>query len=286
MVFKNILIPISSEFYSKGVLEKGAFLAECFGSKVTIVYIIEEKTLDQTDKRSDTFRTRVEIEETKKVIINSQMQTADTIVFFDAKTIFIDKGIILNFKIVEGEFSTVIENEIKARNFDLVLMGYTKEGLLKYRILDDIAIPLWIVGASDGHTLLAVCSNLTPNQRIPQISQKLAQCFNWDLHLMYIVDIGEAIAFDEHAQRFVKMSVNDLLDAGQKFVDDMEKKGIHAQMVSGGFQEIIVHTARQLNVGLVVMGQEQKRHDILGFPVKSMNRRIVEKSKYSMLFLK
>jgi len=165
-------------------------------------------------------------------------------------------------------------------------MGYTKEGLLKYRIFDEIAIPLWIVGRPGDRRMLAVCSNLTPNQKIPEMSQKLAQCFNWDLHLMYIVDTGEPVTFDESAQRFVKRSAPELLDAGQRFVDAMGEKGISAQLVTGGFQEITLHTAKQLNPGLVVMGQEQKRDDILGFPVKSMSHRIVEKSKYSMLFLK
>lgn len=286
MVFKNILIPISSEFYTKDILEKGAFLAKCFESKVTIVYIIEEKTIYQTEKRSDTFRTRVEKEETKKVIIKSQMKTADTIVFADAKLYFNSKGIIPTKKIVKGEFSTVIENEIKTQNFDLVLMEYNKEGLLKYRILDEIDIPLWIVGTFGDHTLLAVSSNLTPNQKIPQMSQKLAQILNWDLQLIYIVDIGETITFDEKTKRFVKISVKDLIDNGQKFVDDLKNRDIKARMVSGGFQEITVQTAKQLNAGLIVLGQEQKRYDILGFPVKSMNQKIAEKSKYSMLFLK
>ncbi len=286
VVFGNILIPISSEFYSKGVLEKGAFLAGCFGSRVTIVYIIEEKTLTQTERRSEMFRTRFEKEETKKGIITSQTQTANVIIFFDAKTVFKEKNIIPNFKIVEGEFSTVIAQEVSAQHFDVVLMGYTKEGLLKYRIFDEIAIPLWIVGSPGDRRMLAVCSNLTPNQKIPEISFRLAQCFNWDLHLMYIVDTGEPVTFDESAQRFVKKSVSELLDAGQRFVDAMGKKGIAAQLMTGGFQEITLHTAKQLNAGLVVMGQEQKRDDILGFPVKSMSHRIVEKSKYSMLFLK
>jgi len=286
VVFGNILIPISSEFYSRGVLEKGAFLAECFGSKVTIVYIIEEKTLTQTEKRSDTFRTRFEKEETKKGIIDSQTRTANVIIFFEAKAIFKEKGIIPNFKIVEGEFSTVIAQEIAAQHVDVVLMGYTKEGLLRYRIFDEIAIPLWIVGSPGDRRMLAVCSNLTPNQKIPEMSFRLAQCFNWDLHLLYIVDIGEPLAFDESVQRFVKRPVSELLDEGQRFVDAMGKKGIAAQMVTGGFQEATLHTAKQLNPGLVVMGQEQKRYDILGFPVKSMSHRIVEKSKYSMLFLK
>jgi len=286
MVFKNILIPISSEFYVKEVLEQGAFVAEHFESKVTIVYIIEEKTLSQTEKRTDTFRTRVEREETKKVIISNQRQTADTIVFADATFSFNSMGINPVKKIVEGEFSTIIENEIKTQHFDLVLMSYEKECLLKYRVLNDIGIPLWVVGTSGGQSLLAICSNRTPNQKVLQMSQKLAQLLNMDLSLLYIVDVEDTIAYDENTQKFVKTSVEDLLDSGQRFVDELQMKGIPAHMTTGSVEGKTVQTAKQLNAGLVVIGQEQKRYDLFGFSVKSINHRIVEKCKYPILFLK
>ena len=85
-MFKNILIPISSEFYSKEVLKRSIFLAKKFNSKINLIYIIEEKTLNQTDKKSDSYRTTYEIAETKKQIRLKQKQTADQIVFEDAKS--------------------------------------------------------------------------------------------------------------------------------------------------------------------------------------------------------
>ncbi len=284
-MFKNILIPISSEFYLKDVLEKGAFLAEKFQSKVTILYIIEEKTICQTEKRIDTFRTVFEKEETKKVIIDNQKQTADVIIFFDAKNIFKDKGIIPDFKILEGEFSTVIENETETQNFDLVLIGYEKDCLLKYRILDYIDMPIWVTEESGNRTLLAVCSNLTPNQKIPEISRELAQIFNWNLHLIYIVDVEDNTMFDENSQRFVKKSINELINTGQSFVDEMQKKGISARMISGSFGEKVFQNAKQLHAGLIVIGKGHKRSDIFGFSAKSINHKIVEKCKHSVLFL-
>ena len=76
-MFKNILIPISSEYYKKEVFKTGAFLAEKFGSSINLVYIIEEKTLCQTDKRSDVYRTNHEKVETKKEIVRKYIQSAD-----------------------------------------------------------------------------------------------------------------------------------------------------------------------------------------------------------------
>ena len=44
-MFENILIPISSEFYSKDILKRSVFLAEKFNSTINLVYIIEKKNL-------------------------------------------------------------------------------------------------------------------------------------------------------------------------------------------------------------------------------------------------
>ena len=92
-MFKNILIPVSSEFYTKKILERGVFLAEKFQSTIDLVYIIEEKTLDQTDKLSDAFRTHYEREDTKKDIIGKQKLKADSIVFKDARLLINNKKI-------------------------------------------------------------------------------------------------------------------------------------------------------------------------------------------------
>jgi nucleotide-binding universal stress UspA family protein len=284
-MFKNILIPISSEYYSKEALKKGANLAKHFESKVNIIYIIEEKTLNQTDKKSNIFRTQVEKKETKEIIIKSQMQTANIIIFFDANNIFKDKGIIPNFKILEGEFSNIIKNEMESNDYDLVLMGYEKWCLLKYRILDDINIPLWIIGTPGDKTLLAICSNLTPNEKIIQTSAELSKLFNWDLQLIYIIDTRDNLLFDENTKRFVRMSIKDLIEKGQTLVEDMKKDGIDAKMVKGGFDEETVQAAKSINANLIVIGQERKKTDLLGFTIKGANRKIVEKCGCSILFM-
>lgn len=285
-MFERILIAISSEFYAKEVLQQGAMLVQRCGGAVTIVYIIEEKTIAQAEKRSGSFRTRCEKEETKKKIIEGQEQTANVIIFFEAKAIFKEAGLIPNFKIVEGEFSTVIEQEVQTQHFDAVLIGYSEEGLLRYRILDEITVPLWVVGDAGNHCVLGVCSNLTPNQKIPLMSRKLASCLGWDFQLVYIVDVHEPITYDETAQQFVKRSVEQLLSDGQRYVDEMAKNRVSTQMASGVLVDQIVQNAKQLHAGLVVVGQEQKRYDILGLPLRSMNQRLVEKSRSSTMFVR
>ncbi|MCK4365743.1 MAG: universal stress protein, partial [Thermoplasmatales archaeon] len=159
-MFNNILIPISSEFYSKDVIRRGVYLADKFKSNVNLVYIIEEKTLDQADRISDAYRTSYEMKETKKELIKKQKLAAYNIIFDDAKYFFKDKKVPIEEKIVEGEFSEVVKREIEKKDYDLILMGYEKECILNYRLLDDVHIPVWIEGKSEGKSILAVCSNL------------------------------------------------------------------------------------------------------------------------------
>ena len=172
-MFKNILIPISSEFYPKHALNFSVFLATKFKCKIDLIYIIEEKTLDQTDKLSNGFRTFYDKNDTKKDIIGKKRQTADNIIFDYAKFIYDNQKISFSKKMVRGEFSTVINNETKKKEYDLVLMGFQKGSTLNYRLFENFNVPVWVKMAGDKGSILAVCSNLAPNKKVPDFSIKL-----------------------------------------------------------------------------------------------------------------
>ena len=121
-MFKNILIPISSEYYKKDVFKTGAFLASKFDSSIDLVYIIEEKTLNQTDKFSNAYRTPQEIVKTKKEIVRKYIQSADKIIFDEAKHYFKNKQIEVKEEIIKGEFSKTINNQLEKKQYDLILM--------------------------------------------------------------------------------------------------------------------------------------------------------------------
>jgi len=284
-MFKNILIPVSSEYYSKKILERGAFLAEKSKSKINIIYIIEEKTLNQTDKLSDGFRTHYEKEDTKKEIIGKQIQTAENIIFEDARYLFKNKKIPFVEKTVKGEYSNIIKNEIKNQNYDLIIMGYEKECTLNYRILDEFNIPIWVESDNEYQSILAVCSNLAPNQKVPDISLKLADFLDWDLNMLYVVDIQDNVQVDEKGKRSNKKTVNDLTFMGQNFIEKMRKKNISIELVKGNLEKETFKTAKKVGAGLIILGREKKRKGMLGLPIKNIKRKMAEKCKYSMLFI-
>ena len=284
-MFENILIPISSEFYSKNVLKRSAFFAEKFNSTINLIYIIEEKTLDQTDKRLGPYRTPLEKAETKKEMIKKRKQTADNIIFEDAKFLLKDKNVPFEEKIVEGEFSDAVIRELSRKQYDLILMGFEKECILNYRLLDNINISIWIEGMGETKKILAVCSNLAPNQKVPEIGIQLSKILGWDLQMLYIVDIEDSVQVNEQGIRSDIKTERDLLFIGQKFVDEWNKKGIKAQLVEGSLEKETIKAAEQANPNLVIVGREQKKKGILGLPVKHLKRKIAEKCEYSILFI-
>jgi len=282
-MFKNILIPISSEFYQKEIFQTGAFLAEKFGSTIKLIYIIEEKTLDQTEKRLDSYRTDFDKAETKKEIIRKHIHAADTIVFDDAKLFF--KNIPFDGEVIEGEFSTVIKGQLNKHKYDLILMGFEKECMLHYRLFDEVDIPIWVESGTDEKSILAVCSNLAPNQKVPEMSVELSKILGWDLRMLYVVDVQDAVEVDKAGRRSGKKSEKELIIKGNQFVYDMQKKGIDVTLVKGSLEKETTKAAEDIGAGLVILGREQKKKSVFGLPLKSIKRKMAEKCRYSILFI-
>jgi len=284
-MFENILIPVSSEFYSKKILERSVFLAEIFKSTINLVYIIEEKTLHQTDKISDSFRTHYNRLETSNDIINKSRLRVDNIILNDAKFFLKNKEIPFKEKIVEGEFSNVVKRELDENNYDLVLMGFEKGCILNYRLFDEVNVPIWIESDGESKSILAVCSNLAPNQKVPEFSVKLSGDLGWDLHMLYVVDMGDNVEVGETGQRSDRKSEKDLIFIGENFVEKMREKGINVRLVKGGLEKETVKAAEDIGANLVIVGREQKKKNIFGLPVKNVKKKIAEKCRYSILFV-
>jgi len=271
--------------YSKKILERSVFLAEIFKSTINLVYIIEEKTLHQTDKISDSFRTHYNRLETSNDIIRKNKLRVNNIILNDAKFFLKNKEIPFKEKIVKGEFSNVIKREIDENYYDLVLMSFEKGCILNYHLLEEVNVPIWIESDGDGKSILAVCSNLAPNQKVPEFSVKLSEDLGWDLHMLYVIDAGDSVEVDETGQRSDKKSEKELDFIGENFVEKMREKGINVRLVKGSLEKETVKAAEDIGANLVIVGREQKKKNIFGLPVKNIKKKMAEKSRYSILFV-
>ncbi|MEA3458956.1 MAG: universal stress protein [Candidatus Thermoplasmatota archaeon] len=285
-MFKKILVPVSSEFYSKDVLRRCIFLADTFKSTVHLIYVIEEKTLYQTSRRSDVHRTHYARTETEHDIMDKQMQAADDIVFEDAKMLFEQKKIPFDHKVIKGEFSVVVSSELEKEQYDIIVMGYERGCMINYRLLDNVDVPIWIETGGHHNSILAVCSNLAPNQKVPDLSRRLAQALDWDLHMLYVTDMEDTVEVDVNGERSERKPKRDLLFTGQTFVEDMGQKGIDVQTVQGSLEHETIKAAQSVEAGLVIIGREQKKRGKFGLPVRKLKQKMADRCKYSILFVK
>jgi nucleotide-binding universal stress UspA family protein len=284
-MFQNILVPISSEFYSKDVVKRSIFLAETFNGKVHLLYIIEKKPLDEMERRTDTHLTHYDRTETHKGVLNQQRHTADDLVFEDAIQRLHKKNIDINTTIMQGEFSEVVTDEIEKNQYDLVLIGYGRGCMIDYRLINEIGIPVWIESGGHHKSILAVCSNLAPNQRVPELSLLLSKKLDWKLKMIYVTDVEDNVEVDEQGNRSSPKSLHELLFARQEFIEHMQEKGIGVKTVEGSLQKQSIKAARKIKAGLVIIGREQKKRGKLGFPIKKVKQKMAERCKFSLLFI-
>lgn len=284
-MFQNILVPISSEFYSKDVIKRSILLAETFTGTVHLLYIIEEKPLDEMERRTDTHLTHYNRTETHHDVLNQQRQTADDLIFQDAQTRLHKKNIDMDTTIMQGEFSSVVTRELDKNQYDIVIMGYERGCMIDYRLINEIKIPVWIESGGHHKSILAVCSNLAPNQKVPELSLDLAEKLDWKLRMIYVTDVEDNVEVDKQGNRSNPKPLHELLFSRQEFIEHMQEKGIMVKTVEGSLQKESIKAARKMKAGLVIIGREQKKRGKLGFPVKKVKQKIAERSKYSLLFI-
>lgn len=284
-MFQNILVPISSEFYSKEVIKRGITLAETFDGTVHLIYIIEKKPFDEMEKRTDTHLTHYDRAETQQDVLNQRRQTADDLIFQDAQHRLHKKNINLKTTIMQGEFSSVITHELENNQYDLVIMGYERGCMIDYRLLNDIDISVWIESGGDYQSILAVCSNLAPNQKVPAIGMNLAKKLGWELKMIYVLDLEDHVVVDEQGKRSSPKSFHELLLSRQKFIDHMKNEGIRVETREGSLQKESMKAAKKMQAGLVIIGREQKKRGKLGIPISKVKQKLADRCKYSLLFI-
>jgi len=286
-LFQNILIPVSSEHYSKQIVYRSIQLAEYFKSTVTLLYIIEERTMDQTEMLTDSYRTYYDRKETQEDFMKKQQLTATQVIFDFTAHLFEQKGIAFNHYILYGEYSDLILKEVKKRRYDLVLMGYEKQCILHNRLIKDITVPLWIeINKKHKPQILGVCSNLAPNQVLPTMSNELSKALSWELLLYYIIDKSDPIIVDVQGKRSEKKTPLELQQESTRFVEKMKEKQLNIETTIGGLEQEILKKAKRYDPALIIIGKEQKRKGALGLPYSDIKKKLVQKCKYSLLFIK
>jgi nucleotide-binding universal stress UspA family protein len=284
-MFSKILIPVSSEYTAMGPARRAADLASKFKSEVKLIYITEEKVLNTIDRVSEGMITYQEREAAKKEIVEKHGERAKMVVLKEMEELFKQKGIKTKKKVVHGEFTAVVKKEADREKSSMVIMGFKRGCLLNYRLFNEINIPIWIEAKGEQERILAVCSNLTPNKKVPDVSVNLAKLLNYELYMLYVIDTKDKVRVDENLNISQKKPIDSLTTVGQKFVEKIKKKGIKAELVAGSYEKEVIDTAERIRAGLIIIGRGQKRKKLLGLACRDIKKNMAERSKHSLLFI-
>ncbi len=282
-LFKRILVPISSEYFSLKAIKRAGELAEIFGSSIEIAYIIEEKTLKKIDEVAESVKTEYKREELKKEVAIEGNSIAYSVIFEEANKFFKKEP---EKRVIEGEFTNVIIEEAKRKKITCVLMGFERKCILRYRLFEELPLPIWVEMEGGKKTIAGICSNLSPNKKVPRVTCSIAEALEYEPYIAYIVDTSDRVEVDKEGERSSKKPIDYLLQNGEKFVKKFKEKGIKTMVLDGPIEERIGEIADKLEAGLVVVGREKKRRKILGIFFKDVKREITEKTSHSLLFLK
>lgn len=140
-----------------------------------------------------------------------------------------------------------------------MLISYEKGSLLNYRLIDDLSIPIWVESEKEGRSILAVLSNLSPNQKVPNFSIKLSKIFNWNLHMTYIVDIADNVQVDENGIRSESLPEQDPIFNAKSFIENMKERGIDIKLIKGNLEKEIIRVVKNIQANLIVIGRERKK---------------------------
>ena len=282
-IFERILVPISSEYFPVNAVKRAGELSEIFESTVEIVYIIEEKTLKKIDEVAESVNTVYERDELKKELAEKGNFMAHSVIFEEVDKFFKEKP---EKKVIEGEFTDVIIEEARIRKITCILMGFEKKCMLRYRLFEELDIPIWVEMDGGKKVVVGICSNLSPNKKVPKVTYAIAEALGYEPYIVYIVDTSDRVEVDERGERSLKKPVEYLLENGEKFVEKFKEKGIKTMVLEGPIEEKIGEIAGKLEASLVVVGREKKRRKILWVFCRDVKKEITEKTGHSLLFLK
>ena len=273
-IFRKLLLPISSEFFSEDMVRRASELSKIFGSEIYVLYIVEEKTLKKMEEVLQPFLTDEQRKRVEKEIENMMSGIAEIV--FER----VEKMIPSFTRHVRmGEFSDVVRDFVDSHDISCIIMGFEKECFVRYRLLESLSIPIWVENG-DGSIVVGACSNLAPNVKVPLFTMELAEKLGREAHLLYIIDVTEKVEVDEHGNK-MERSVEELRNAAEDF---RRKYGERArvEVVEGRMEEEIVRYARKNNAHVTIVGREMKKRGVLS---KELRKEMVEKIKNSILFL-
>ncbi len=290
-MFSKILIPVSSEGFSEKAIKKAAKLASFSNGKIIILYIIEEKMLDEVGEVSNYAMTEKSKKELRENIIEEREKVAEDIIIDKIEKIISNKNVDLEIEPIEiGEFSDSISNFLKGGEVDLIFIGFEQRKFLKYRVIKRSDQPLWLYKKEKDMKPVVVASNLTINNIAIESIFDLANKFNLSkLNLKYAIDYSSEKNYEktekgiEEKRKSRKKLDENAKEFIQEFKEKCEEKNIKpdVEIVKDNMENVAIKGAKKHNADLIIIGDIMKK-DRLTLK-ENIDKKIVEKAPCSVL---
>lgn len=252
-LFERILLPLPSEYFPEVAVKRSIQLASRFNSDLILEYIFEEQVIDKVNDVSSgavSYRSlRKMTKEMKKVELGDESE-----VIFDRVRKLVDPERIKIQKLAHSGIHTdEILCAIREQNIDLMITEFHKESLLKYRILYNCPVPIWIEhSGKDLNKIYGILTNLSPNKLVPKMAFNLSKKFNLPLKFFYVLDSSDE--FDEHDEE----------EAQKKLLTKLKKLRVKHKVrfefdvIIQEISSFLNHSFKKRKSGLVVLGRFKK----------------------------
>jgi len=264
-MFKNILVPISSDYFPEMAIRRSRTLAEKFKGKIHFLYVVEKKTVEQMEKTGTHVLTPKLISELENDIYHTQIRDISRTVLDQTKTLMGPMNSRSDYLVRKGEFSKEIEGYLKENSesfnhITCVILEYKKHSNLKYRIFENCSVPIWLERGGNIKKVFAATTSISRNKLVPSYAKKIAVSFNAALSLKHfsVREEGEG-------------SNNIKLQKDWKGVSNVEKE--------------IVRSAEEYNADLLIIGRTCKACGFFGFGTHFPKVVIAKKATMSVLIM-
>lgn len=277
-VFERILVPIPSERFPKAAVERGMELAAKFGSELIMLYIIEDNVIKRLDQAAEMVLTPSQREEMESKLVEQQKEEAEKLHFIRVKRLANSRNVDFRKYIRQGKFGKEISRLIREEGADLVVMELHDDTILKYRIVDNCPVPLWLErgGGKGLKEILGVCTNRAPNEYVPPISAELARKYRAHLTLEYVVD---ADAGEE-----------DLTECGRELLQQLSSEyepdmDLDTRCTLGPLGPTAMKSADGLRADLIIIGRAAAKKGFLGLVKKDDKVNVAREAHHSVLMI-
>ncbi len=272
-MFEKILIPVSSEYLPKKAIMRALDFYKKFESEVMLQFIIEEKVLMTIDKASTYALCSYDREKIKEELVANFREGG---IFKEVKALLKRKGVEFSHTTSVGEYSEEILKLNSLEDMDLLLMECHPYCLLKYRIFSVSPKPIWVERARRINTILAVLTNLAPNQRVPKYAVDLSNIYKAKLHFLYVIDSGSEKRRDERrkAQSFF-----------ERFAKENPNLSFGKKIKTGDLERVVEREENLLYPDLILIGRLKQKRRFLIYFHDNIKSALAKKSEHSVLLI-